>query len=295
MGSPSVEHWLADSQTWVEAELERSLRAEREQVPALLAEAMEYAVLGGGKRFRAALVRLVGRWCGAEDAACAAPAVAVELVHAYSLVHDDLPCMDDDDWRRGRPSCHKRFGEANALLAGDALQAKAFEVLARAQAPWSAAAVLALARAAGDAGMVGGQVLDLGLSGGSVTLAQVERMHAQKTGALIAVSAELGALCAGASAARCAEAREWGATLGRTFQAVDDVLDVTADKLELGKTPGKDAAQHKPTLVAAIGLDATRTYAEAQAERARTQARLWGGPWSATGLQMVDFLLQRRS
>ena len=295
MTSVSVEAWLADTQGWVEAELERSLRAERERVPAVLADAMEYAALGGGKRFRAALVRLVGRWCGADDTACAAPAVAVELVHAYSLVHDDLPCMDDDDWRRGRPSCHVRFGEANALLAGDALLTKAFEVLARTQAPWSAAAVLALARAAGDAGMVGGQVRDLGLSGGSVTLAQVEQMHAQKTGALIAVSAELGALCAGTGGVRCGEAREWGATLGRTFQAVDDVLDVTADKEQLGKTPGKDAAQRKPTLVAALGLDETRRYAELQGERARVQARLWGGPWSATGLQMVDFLLQRRS
>ena len=295
MASLSVEDWLADTQAWVESELERSLRAEREGVPTLLADAMEYAALGGGKRFRAALVRLVGRWCGAEDTACSAPAVAVELIHAYSLVHDDLPCMDDDDWRRGRPSCHVQFGEANALLAGDALLTKAFEVLARTQAPWSAAAVLALARAAGDAGMVGGQVLDLGLSGGDVTLAEVEQMHAQKTGALIAVSAELGALCARADAERCREARAWGSTLGRTFQAVDDVLDVTADKQQLGKTPGKDAAQRKPTLVAALGLEDTRRYAEAQAERARDQARRWGGPWSATGLQMVDFLLTRRS
>jgi len=295
VASLSVEEWLADTQGWVEAELERALRAERGHVPAVLADAMEYAALGGGKRFRAALVRLVGRWCGAEDAACSAPAVAVELVHAYSLVHDDLPCMDDDDWRRGRPSCHVRFGEANALLAGDALLTKAFAVLARAQAPWSAPAVLALARAAGDAGMVGGQVRDLGLSGGKVTLAQVEQLHAQKTGALIAVSAELGALCAGASAQRCREAREWGATLGRTFQAVDDVLDVTADREQLGKTPGKDAAQRKPTLVAALGLDETRRYADEQGERARVQAHEWGGPWSAAGLGMVDFLLRRRS
>jgi geranylgeranyl pyrophosphate synthase len=291
----SIEAWLADTQEWVERELERSLRTERSDVPPVLAEAMEYAALGGGKRFRAALARLVGRWCGAVDAACAAPAVAVELVHAYSLVHDDLPCMDDDDWRRGRPSCHVRFGEANALLAGDALLTKAFEVLARTQAPWASAAVLALARAAGDAGMVGGQVLDLGLSGGSVTLQQVERMHAQKTGALIAVSAELGALCAGATPQRCAEAREWGRELGRTFQAVDDVLDVTADKHELGKTPGKDAAQNKPTLVAALGLEETRRYAREHAARAEAQARAWGGPWSPTGLQMVDFLLRRRS
>lgn len=295
METVSIEAWLADTQEWVERELERSLRAERTDVPPVLAEAMDYAVLGGGKRFRAALARLVGRWCGADDATCAAPAVAVELVHAYSLVHDDLPCMDDDDWRRGRPSCHVRFGEANALLAGDALLTKAFEVLARTQAPWSSAAVLALARAAGDAGMVGGQVLDLGLSGGSVTLQQVERMHAQKTGALIAVSAELGALCAGATPERCAEAREWGRELGRTFQAVDDVLDVTALKHELGKTPGKDAAQNKPTLVAALGLEETRRYAREHAARAEAMARAWGGPWSPTGLQMVDFLLRRRS
>ncbi len=295
MSAPSIEDWLSDTQAWVENELERQLRGDRAEAPSSLKDAMEYAVLGGGKRFRAALVRLVGRWWGADDAACGAPAVAVELIHAYSLVHDDLPCMDDDDWRRGRPSCHKRFGEANALLAGDALQTKAFEVLARSAAPCAAEAVLALARASGDSGMVGGQVLDLAMSGDSALRGEVERMHAMKTGALIAVSAELGALFANAPRAQRAEAREWGQSLGKCFQAVDDLLDVTADKAALGKTPGKDAAQHKPTLVAVLGLEGTRRYAEEHAERARAVARQWGGPWSATGLQMVDFLLQRRS
>ncbi|NUP96157.1 MAG: polyprenyl synthetase family protein, partial [Planctomycetaceae bacterium] len=140
-----------------------------------------------------------------------------------------------------------------------------------------------------------GQVLDLGLSGHSAQRGDVERMHALKTGALIAVSAELGAIVAGAEPARRAEAVEWGRSLGRCFQAVDDLLDVTADKAALGKTPGKDAAQDKPTLVAVLGLEATRRYAEEEAERARTLARRWGGPFGSTGLQMVDFLLHRRS
>ena len=294
MSAPSIEAWLADTQGWIERELEGRLRRS-EGVPAVLAEAMEYAVLGGGKRFRAALVRLVGRWQGAGDADCAAAACAVELIHAYSLVHDDLPCMDDDDWRRGRPSCHVKFGEANALLAGDALLTKAFEVLAESETARNAAAVVALARAAGDGGMVGGQVPDLGLSGHSARRGDVERMHALKTGALIAVSAELGSIVAGASPERRAEAVEWGRSLGRCFQAVDDLLDVTADKAALGKTPGKDAAQDKPTLVAVLGLEATRRYAEEEGERARALARRWGGPFEATGLQMVDFLLHRRS
>jgi farnesyl diphosphate synthase len=295
VSAPSIEDWLSDTQVWVERELERQLRTDRGLAPASLTDAMEYAALGGGKRFRAALVRLVGRWWGASDEACAAPAVAVELIHAYSLVHDDLPCMDDDDWRRGRPSCHKQFGEASALLAGDALQTKAFEVLARASTPCAAEMVFALARASGDGGMVGGQVLDLAMSGDSALRAEVERMHAMKTGALIAVSAELGAIVAGAPAAKRVQAREWGQSLGKCFQAVDDLLDVTADKQALGKTPGKDAAQRKPTLVAVLGIDGTRSYAQEHAGRARSVASEWGGPWSATGLQMVDFLLQRRS
>lgn len=294
MTAPSIEAWLADTQGWIERELEGRLRRSQ-GVPPVLAEAMEYAVLGGGKRFRAALLRLVARWQGASDAECAAAACAVELIHAYSLVHDDLPCMDDDDWRRGRPSCHVKFGEANALLAGDALLTKAFEVLAESETARNAAAVVALARAAGDAGMVGGQVLDLGLSGHSAQRGDVERMHALKTGALIAVSAELGAIVAGAGPERRAEAIEWGRSLGRCFQAVDDLLDVTADKAALGKTPGKDAVQDKPTLVAVLGLEATRLYAEEEAERARALARRWGGPFEPTGLQMVDFLLHRRS
>jgi geranylgeranyl pyrophosphate synthase len=292
--APRIDDWLRETQGWIERELETHLRRGRERVPAPLDDALEHAALGGGKRLRAALVRLVGTALGAEDEACARPAVAVELIHAYSLVHDDLPCMDDDDWRRGRPSCHVRFGEANALLAGDALQTAAFEALAGGDPRRALPSIAALARAAGAAGMVGGQALDLSMSGADVELDAVERMHALKTGALIAVSAELGAIAALAPESGRAAAREWGEAVGRCFQAVDDLLDVTSDKQALGKTPGKDAAQRKPTLVAALGLEGARRHAEAQARRARELAEGLGGG-RELAVQLVDWLSRRRS
>ena len=293
--TPLLDEWLAGTRPWIESELERALRSAGESAPRSLVEAMEYAVLGGGKRFRPALVRLTARWLGAGDDACAAPAAAVELIHAYSLVHDDLPCMDDDDFRRGKPSCHKKYGEALAVLAADALQAKAFEVLATGGGARAAEMVLVLARACGDRGMVGGQVLDVALTGHAATFGDVAWMHSMKTGALIAASAELGSIAAGAPPHSRELARQWGEALGRLFQAVDDLLDATADRAALGKTPGKDERQHKPTLVAALGVDGTRKLAGEQAERARVLAMELGGPWSSTGLQMVDFLLDRGS
>ena len=177
--------------------------------PARLHAAMRYSLEAGGKRLRPVMLVAAAELRGVPPADPLPAAVAVECLHTYSLIHDDLPCMDDDDWRRGRPSCHVKFGEANALLAGDALLTKAFEVLAERETARCAAAVVALARAAGDAGMVGGQVLDLGLSGHSARRGDVERMHALKTGALIAVSAELGAILAGADSVKRAEAVEW--------------------------------------------------------------------------------------
>jgi farnesyl diphosphate synthase len=289
-----LESWLAETREWIERELERRLAPARERAPAPLGEALAYAALGGGKRLPASLVRLVGAACGATDDECARPAVAVELIHAYSLVHDDLPCMDDDDWRRGRASCHVRFGESNALLAGDALQALAFEVLAGSDPVRAVASIAILSRAAGRAGMVGGQVLDLSLSGESPDLESVARMHAMKTGALIAASAELGAVAALATPHAREAAREWGEAVGRCFQAVDDLLDVTSDKKSLGKTPGKDAAQRKPTLVAALGLDGARSYAARQAEAARRLAQRLGGE-RELAVELVDWLSRRRS
>lgn len=295
----TIDGWFLQTQEWIERHLEDTL-APRDEVPEALGAAMRYAVLGGGKRFRPALVRLVGHWFGARDAELVAPAVAIECVHAYSLIHDDLPCMDDDDWRRGRPSCHKQFGQALAVLAGDALQTEAFAVLSRepvdgAFDPRVAQSVAVLARASGAAGMVGGQVLDMSLVGPHFELDAIAAMHRKKTGALIAAAAELGAIAASAEPSRRALAAEWGHALGACFQAVDDCLDVTANRAELGKTPGKDAAQGKPSLVAALGLEGTRRRAETHGERARVLAMELGGPSSELALQLVRYLLDRRS
>ncbi len=296
--SVSARAWLEDSRRWIEPELTRAL-AELELAPASLVEAMRYATLDGGKRLRPALARLACHWCGGSDADARGAALAVEFIHAYSLIHDDLPCMDDDAWRRGRPSCHTAFGEALALLAADALQTLAFEQLVRSPRGAAGPMVAALASAAGACGMVGGQVLDMALTGVSservLELGEVSSMHALKTGALIAASARLGALAAEAPPERSARIWAWGQALGRLFQATDDVLDVTADRTSLGKTPGKDQAQHKPTLVAALGLEAARAYARAQADEARTLARDIGGTHAATALGFADVLLDRHS
>lgn len=294
----SAKLWLEQSRAWIEPELVAALN-ELERSPARLVEAMRYATLDGGKRLRPAIARLACHWCGGSDADARGAALAVEFIHAYSLIHDDLPCMDDDAWRRGRPSCHVAFGEALALLAADALQTLAFDHLVRTPRGSAGPMVSALAEAAGASGMVGGQVLDMALTGVSRTrplqLEEVSAMHALKTGALIAAAARLGALAADAPAERCARIWSWGQCLGRLFQAIDDVLDVTADRSSLGKTPGKDQAQLKPTLVAALGLDAARAYAQAQAERARALARDIGGDQAATALGFADLLLDRQS
>ncbi|MBL8800661.1 MAG: polyprenyl synthetase family protein [Planctomycetes bacterium] len=287
--------WLADARAWLEPELAAAF-AELDHAPPRLVEAMAYATLDGGKRLRPALVRLACHWNGGNDEDARGPAIAVECIHAYSLVHDDLPCMDDDAWRRGRPSCHAAFGEALALLAADALQSLAFEYVARAPRGNVSSLVRTLASAVGARGMVGGQVLDMALTGAAASgLGEVTRMQAMKTGALIAASARLGAEAAGAPARRCDQVEAWGAALGRCFQAIDDVLDVTADRASLGKTPGKDAAQRKPTLVAALGLEGARAYAAEQAEAAQTLARDLGGPFAATALGFGALLLDRRS
>jgi farnesyl diphosphate synthase len=261
--------------------------------PATLEAALRHALFGGGKRVRPALVRMVALELGGRDEAARAPAAAVELVHTYSLVHDDLPCMDDDDLRRGRPTCHKVFGEAIAVLAGDALQTAAFEVLAG--EPRGAEAVGVLARAAGAAGMVGGQVLDLEGEGAPLPAEFVRELHTHKTGALIAASVVLGALAAGVDDARRAAIHGWGLSLGRLFQAVDDVLDVTGDAATLGKTPGKDERGAKPTLVSALGLDGARAEALQLAEQAHASAQALGFAAASLPRAFVDFLLERRS
>jgi geranylgeranyl pyrophosphate synthase len=258
---------LESARAWVDALLEREVA--REEVPARLAEAMRYALLGPGKRLRPALVRMVCRHLGGQDAQAELPAVAVEMVHTYSLVHDDLPCMDDDDLRRGRPTCHKVYGEALAVLVGDGLLTEAFGLLAR--APRAAELVRALARGAGASGMVGGQALDLETVAAEADEARVSKIHLRKTAALLGAAAELGAIAAGELGA-CERARAFGQALGLAFQATDDILDVTGTAERLGKTPGKDLRAAKPTLVAALGLEGARAAARGQAQAARDAA-----------------------
>lgn len=296
--------WLEESKAWTEKVLERFAR-EADLGPPEIAEAARYALLGGGKRIRPALTRLVGEALAAASSptdqsgsaalgSIEAAAIAIECVHTYSLVHDDLPCMDDDDLRRGRPTAHKVYGEATAVLAGDALLTIAFETLAAGMPPAAAArATLVLARAAGPAGMVGGQALDLASEGQDLAAEQIRVIHELKTARLLAAAAELGAIAAGASADRCALAARYGRAVGLTFQAIDDVLDVTGDAATLGKTPGKDREAQKGTLVAALGLEGARGEAKRHADEARALADAAG--LGAVGVGLVELLAARRA
>ena len=283
--------WLDGARAWVEQELRAAL-AGADLGPPDHAAALEYALLGGGKRLRPALVRLACETLGGEPAAAGAPAAAIEMIHTYSLVHDDLPCMDDDELRRGRPTCHVVYGEAQAVLVGDGLQALAFEVLAAAPHPRAAEMVAVLAREAGPAGMVGGQALDLA-AGSGTSLDDVCEIHRRKTAALVAAAAELGALAADVGDPPRAALRRYGLALGRCFQAVDDVLDVVGDAASLGKTPGKDAAAQKATLVDALGLEGAREEARRQADAARTAAREAGAAPDGLLMALVDHFLAR--
>jgi farnesyl diphosphate synthase/geranylgeranyl diphosphate synthase type II len=222
---------------------------------AALDDAISYSVLGTGKRLRPVLVYLAGRALGAEDDALDAPAAAIEMIHAYSLVHDDLPAMDDDDLRRGRPTVHRAFDEPLAILAGDALQTLAFEALASRPHPRLGAMVTTLARAAGRDGMAAGQAIDLGAVGAPMDLAALQAMHQHKTGALIRAAVRLGALVAvDESDPRVAALDRYASAMGLAFQIHDDVLDVTGDTQTLGKTSGADARRDKPTYPALLGV-----------------------------------------
>ncbi|MFZ1640759.1 MAG: (2E,6E)-farnesyl diphosphate synthase [Candidatus Contendobacter sp.] len=235
--------------------------------PDALHQAMRYAVLGGGKRIRPVLVYLSGAAVGAAPEALDGPACAVEFIHAYSLIHDDLPAMDDDDLRHGQPSCHKAFGEALAILAGDALQALAFQVLGQDSAmvadPTLRLRMLGvLAQAAGSRGMVGGQAIDLAAVGRELTLAELENMHIHKTGALIRASVLLGALSQPAVEPAVLERLDrYAKCIGLAFQIRDDILDVIGDTATLGKPQGADRALNKPTYPALLGLDGAREHA----------------------------------
>jgi len=234
--------------------------------PAGLGQAMRYAVLDGGKRLRPLLVLAAAEAMGGNMQAALRAACAVELIHAYSLVHDDMPCMDNDVLRRGKPTVHVQFGEASALLAGDALQALAFELLTPddGSVPEAMQARLCrlLARAAGSAGMAGGQAIDLASVGVKLDEAQLREMHRLKTGALLQGSVLMGAACGEVTVAEHDALSVYGAAIGLAFQVVDDILDVTADSATLGKTAGKDAEQDKPTYVSLLGLERSRSYAQ---------------------------------
>lgn len=261
--------WAAERRARVEAALDRALPPANERA-ATLVEAMRYATLGGGKRIRALLAYAAGEFAHAEAADVDAAAVAVEMVHAYSLVHDDLPSMDDDTMRRGRPTCHVAFGEATALLAGDALQAQAFAVLGRAGWRDAGRACALLAEASGAAGMAGGQAIDLAATGSAMSERDLETMHRLKTGALIRAAVRLGAAAGrplDEEGERALDA--YARAAGLAFQVVDDVLDVEGSTATLGKTAGKDAASGKPTYVSILGLDAARAKARSLGDEAR--------------------------
>ncbi len=261
--------WVRSQQEAVEQALVRWVP---ERTPADLGEPMRYAVTGGGKRLRPLLVLAACEAVQGDPDAALRAACAVELIHAYSLVHDDLPCMDNDVLRRGKPTVHVAYGEARALLAGDALQALAFELLTPAQGvPAATQAELCrlLACAAGAQGMAGGQAIDLASVGRRLSEEQLRQMHRLKTGALLQASVLMGAAC-GVIARRGREAlARYGAALGLAFQVVDDILDVTQDSATLGKTAGKDAADDKPTYVALMGLEGAREHAGQLLEEAQ--------------------------
>jgi farnesyl diphosphate synthase len=290
--------WMARVQARVEAALERFLPPGK-VAPQRLHDAMRYAVLGGGKRVRPLLVFAAGEAAAPADASrLEVTACAVECIHAYSLVHDDLPCMDNDVLRRGKPTCHVEFDEATALLVGDGLQSLAFQLLAEHRLSDDAAVQLEMVRllavASGSRGMAGGQAIDLASVGGSLTLPELEHMHIHKTGALIRASVALGGRCSGALApAQLAKLDHYAKCIGLAFQVVDDVLDQESSTATLGKTAGKDAAHNKPTYVSVLGL----ARAKALAEELRTEAQAALGTLGAGARrlsELADFIVLRK-
>jgi farnesyl diphosphate synthase len=265
-----------------------------------LREAMRYSVLGGGKRLRPLLVYFTGESLGARPAQLDAPAAAVELIHVYSLVHDDLPAMDDDDLRRGRPTCHRAYDEATAILVGDALQALAFAVLAGEPTGEIAtdarlAMIRTLARATGTGGMAGGQAVDLAAVGQQLSVEAVENMHRRKTGALIQGSVLLGGMGAGLSeGAELRALAEYGAEIGLAFQIQDDILDVEGDAALLGKATGADAAHSKPTYPSTVGLAASRARARVLRDRAIAALQPLGAR-AAMLTELAHFVVNRVS
>ncbi|MFZ2652548.1 MAG: polyprenyl synthetase family protein [Burkholderiaceae bacterium] len=293
---------LGDFELWMKAELqavESALLAwVPENAPAGLGQAMRYGVLDGGKRLRPLLVLAANQAVGGLREAALRAAGAVELIHAYSLIHDDMPCMDNDILRRGKPTVHVQFGQAQAMLAGDAMQALAFEVLTPdAGVPAAVQARLCglLARAAGHAGMAGGQAIDLASIGVALDEPRLRDMHQRKTGALLCSSVLMGAACGSPSAAAWAALDSYGKALGLAFQVVDDILDVTQASTTLGKTAGKDIDNNKPTYVTVLGLDAARRHADDlrdQAQAALARSGLGDAAWLSV---LADKVVERDS
>jgi len=300
MQTTTFDDWLSTCVARTHQTLDAILPA-ADAAPARLHQAMRYAALGSGKRIRAALVYAAGEaslgtavqtsaQAVALDVACA----AVELIHAYSLVHDDLPCMDDDALRRGRPTVHVQYDEATAMLVGDALQPLAFDVLA--QLPIAPAlaiqAIRMLAHAAGSLGMAGGQAIDCDSIGKPLSRAQMEHMHLLKTGAMLKASVLLGGVVTGAGSNTRQALETYAAAIGLAFQVADDILDVTADTATLGKTAGKDAQHNKPTYVSLLGLDDARMLLADLHAQAHTALRPLGAAAHRLA-QLADFIVTR--
>lgn len=288
--------WMKAVQQKMEDALDAYLPA-ASQLPQTLHEAMRYTALDGGKRVRPLLVYAAGDLFDAPQESLARAASAVEMIHVYSLVHDDMPCMDDDDLRRGKPTVHVKYDEATALLVGDALQAQAFLTLSEGEgdAGRKLQMVSLLARAAGSLGMCGGQAIDLASVGKGLSLQELERMHQLKTGALLRASVLLGAYSAKApSSAELESLDAYAAAIGLAFQVVDDVLDATQDSATLGKTAGKDAADNKPTYVSILGLEQSR----ALAEKLRNDAHAALAPFGDRAQrlrELADLVVQRKA
>lgn len=295
--SEAFNDWMKGVQSTMEYALASFLPAAAE-APARLHDAMRYAVLDGGKRVRPLLVFAAGDLFNADAVLLARAAAAVEMIHAYSLVHDDMPCMDDDALRRGKPTVHVKYDEATALLVGDALQAQAFLVLSQAESAHPArllAMLRLLAQASGSVGMCGGQAIDLESVGLTLSLSELEQMHRLKTGALLRASVLLGAMSGkDLSGAEVAALDAYSAAIGLAFQVVDDVLDATADSTTLGKTAGKDAADNKPTYVSILGLEQSKALAEKLRNDAH-HALIPFGDKARRLRELADLIVQRNA
>jgi farnesyl diphosphate synthase len=292
----NFQSWLASQQTRFEDVL-HELLPRAEIAPQRLHEAMRYAVLNGGKRVRALLVFAAGELTGADVTRLNVAAAAVELIHAYSLVHDDMPCMDDDMLRRGKPTCHVQYDEATALLVGDSLQSLAFQLLAEHalcdDAPRQLGMIKLLAVSSGSRGMAGGQAIDLASVGKMLTLPELEIMHIHKTGALIRAAILLGAQCGSVSAAKLEKMDRFGKLVGLAFQVVDDILDCEADTATLGKTAGKDVEHGKPTYVSLLGIQGAHAMAQQLHREALESLQEFGD--AALHLRaLADFIVLRK-